>query len=343
MAPGASQLPQHGFSHWYAHQSGGGPYRDAPMVRDGELVAEPGYITDKITDDALSFLDAHARDGAPWYLSVHYTAPHSPWTGHPQEIVDSYDDCPFVSCPQEPRHPWATSLTDRCLGDREMLKGYFAAVTAMDANVGRLLDRLDALGLAEETLVVFRATTAFPAATTASGARGTAPSREHVRTDPGAGDLRHPGLLGGSVQGRWSRCRHVPDALDYLGLPAPEGRTSSGDPSSRPPRRAVRRAGGGGHYDEYGDTRMIRTAEWKYVRRYPEGAIADSSTIPTSGRTARRPRAGGAGGGAQGADGGLFARHVRPEVDGRRQGVTGSAAAPRTAGRGRRTSADAWA
>ena len=75
-----------------------------------------------------------------FYLSVHYTAPHSPWTGHPQAIVDSYDDCPFASCPQEEPHPWANWLTANCLGNRDMLKGYFAAVTAMDLDVGRILE-----------------------------------------------------------------------------------------------------------------------------------------------------------------------------------------------------------
>jgi choline-sulfatase len=150
---GASQLAQHHFSHWYVHQQGGGPYNDAPMVRDGELVDEPGYVTNAITDDALAFLDARA--GGPFYLSVHYTAPHSPWTGHPQDIVDSYDDCPFESCPQEPRHPWAMGFVDEHLGNRESLKGYFAAVTAMDADVGRIVDRVEELGLREDTLIVF--------------------------------------------------------------------------------------------------------------------------------------------------------------------------------------------
>jgi len=86
---GASQIPQHGFTHWYTHQQGGGPYYNAPMVRDGQLVNEPGYVTDRITDDALDWLGAHGRDDAPFYLSVHYTAPHSPWDRHPPEVVAS--------------------------------------------------------------------------------------------------------------------------------------------------------------------------------------------------------------------------------------------------------------
>ena len=105
---GNSTLPQHGFSHWFAHEKGGGPYNDATLVRNGELVTVPGYVTTAITDDALAFIDNN--DDNPFYLSVHYTAPHSPWTGHPQDIVDSYDDCPFESCPQEDPHPWAGGL-----------------------------------------------------------------------------------------------------------------------------------------------------------------------------------------------------------------------------------------
>jgi hypothetical protein len=57
------------------------------MVRDGKAVSEPGYITDVITDDAIGFIEQHKS--SPFYLSVHYTAPHSPWIGHPKEIVES--------------------------------------------------------------------------------------------------------------------------------------------------------------------------------------------------------------------------------------------------------------
>ena len=77
------------------------------MIRDGVTEVVPGYVTNVITDDALVYIDAHAEDENPFYLSVHYTAPHALWIGHPQDIVDSYDDCAFETCPQEPLHPWA--------------------------------------------------------------------------------------------------------------------------------------------------------------------------------------------------------------------------------------------
>jgi len=273
---GASQLPQHGFQHWYVHQRGGGPYRNAPMVRNGRLINEPGYITDRITDDALDFLGRHAHDPAPFYLSVHYTAPHSPWTGHPQDIVDSYDDCPFRSCPQEPRHPWATSLTDECLGNREMLKGYFAAVTAMDHNIGRLLDRLEALGIRENTLVVFLSDNGFSCGHHGFWGKGngTEPRNMYENSITVPAIFSQPGRIpaGVATEAMVSAYDLMPTLLDYLGLPVPADRDIVGQ-SFLPVLL--------GHekharedvviYDEYGNTRMIRTARWKYVHRYPDG------------------------------------------------------------------------
>jgi len=328
---GASQLRQHGFDHWYVHQRGGGPYNDAPMVRDGQLITEPGYITDRITDDALRFLDTHAADEAPFYLSVHYTAPHSPWTGHPQDIVDSYDDCPFRSCPQEERHPWATSLTDRCLGNREMLKGYFAAVTALDLNVGRILDRLGSLGLRESTLVAFLSDNGFSCGHHGFWGKGngTEPRNMYENSIRVPAIFCHPGRIqAGSVrEGMVSAYDFMPTLLEYVGLPVPMesnpvgssflGLLTGHDEQVRDDVVI---------YDEYGNTRMIRTAEWKYVQRYPGGPneLWDLVNDPDE----RRNLIDDASQGARIRDlcGRMeewFARHVVPTRDGRNQRVAG--------------------
>jgi len=268
--------PTHSFSFWYVHQRGSGPYNNAPMVRDGKLVEEPGYVTDRITDEALRFIDTHHRDQGPFYLSVHYTAPHSPWTGHPQEIVDSYDDCPFESCPQEPRHPWARELTDRCLGNREMLKGYFAAVTAMDQNVGRILQRLDELGLTEETLVIFASDNGFSCGHHGFWGKGngTHPRNMYENSIKVPFIVSHPGSLpeGRRVEAMVSAYDFFPTLLEYLDLPLPEGGNLPGRSFL-----SVLRGEKESHcdhvviFDEYGPVRMIRTDEWKYVHRYPNG------------------------------------------------------------------------
>jgi arylsulfatase A-like enzyme len=207
---------------------------------------------------------------------VHYTAPHSPWTGHPQEIVDSYADCPFESCPQEERHPWATGLTERCLGDREMLKGYFAAVTAMDIGLGRILDRLEALGLRENTLVVFVSDNGFSCGHHGFWGKGngTNPRNMYENSIKVPFVLSHPAVI---PQGRVedamvSAYDFMPSLLDYLGLPVPTEPNLPGRSvaplwrgEAMPERESVV------IYDEYGPVRMIRTADWKYVHRHPDG------------------------------------------------------------------------
>ena len=273
---GASQISQHGFSHWYVHQKGGGPYYNAPMVRDGKLIDEPGYVTDKITDDALEFLSVHAHEENPFYLSVHYTAPHSPWDCHPQDVVDSYDECPFESCPQETKHPWATSLTDRCLGNREMLKGYFAAVTAMDTNVGRILDKLDQLGARENTLVVFVSDNGYSCGHHGFWGKGngTSPRNMYENSIRVPFIVSHPKRIPADrvQEAMVSAYDFMPTLLEYLGLPIPTGRDIAGQ--SFLPTLLGEKDEAREHvviYDEYGGTRMLRTKEWKYVHRYPDG------------------------------------------------------------------------
>ena len=328
---GNSQIVQHGFSHWFVHQRGGGPYNNAPMVRNGELVEEPGYVTDVITDDALATIDRYAGNDAPFYLSVHYTAPHSPWTGHPQDIVDSYDDCPFESCPQEPRHPWAISLTDNCLGDREMLKGYFAAVTAMDHNVGRILDRLEERGIRDNTLVVFVSDNGFSCGHHGFWGKGngTHPLNMYENSVKVPAMMSHPGRIPeGAVQGGMvSAYDFMPTLLDYLELPRPEGRNLPGR-SFLPALLGVESVGRDSVviYDEYGSTRMVRTETCKYIHRYPDGPheLYDLAEDPDErSNLADSPSETGRIAEMKGMLEDWFDRYVDPDRDGLKWNVTG--------------------
>ena len=275
---GDSLTPQAGFTHWFVHQQGGGPYNDAPMVAGGRAVTAPGYVSDVITDDALRFID---RSGdAPFYLGVHYTAPHSPWEGHPQDIVDSYDDCPFRSCPQEPMHPWATSLTRNSLGNREKLKGYFAAVTAMDLNVGRILDRLEERGLRQDTLIVFTSDNGFSCGHHGFWGKGngTFPLNMYENSVKVPMIMSHPARLpqGTSAGAMMSQYDFMPTLLDYLRIDEARGTHESELPGTSFVPVLEGQAEEAREdivvYDEYGPVRMIRTREWKYVHRYPYGA-----------------------------------------------------------------------
>jgi arylsulfatase A-like enzyme len=275
------------------------------MIRNGQLIDEPGYVTDRITDEALAYLDERAPDAlagrTPFYLHVTYTAPHSPWiNNHPQEIVDSYADCRFESCPQEEKHPWAGSLTDNNLGNRAALQGYFAAVTAMDANVGRILDKLESLDLRDDTLVFFTSDNGFSCGHHGFWGKGngTFPMNMYENSVTVPTLISHPGRIpAGTVSDALlSHYDFFPTVLEYAGVPVPaasalpgrsfaplvttkdEGRTTDSSSVLRPSSSAGHdfvvsgEPNQGRHvHDEYGPVRMVRTREWKYVHRYPYG------------------------------------------------------------------------
>ena len=276
---GHSLLPQKGFHHWYVHQTGGSNYYGAPMIRDGKPYMEPEYVTNAITDDAIGFLDEHKGRDSPFYLGVHYTAPHSPWIDqHPREIVDSYDDCPFLSCPDEPVHPWQIRSAPRGTGEkrREILKGYFAAVTAMDHNVGRLLNGLEENGVRDRTLVIFMSDNGMNMGHHGffGKGNGTFPLNMYDTSVKIPALISMPGVCPENrvEEGLYSQYDVMPTLLEFLGVGNPEGEKLPGKSFASllrgdqlPGRREVF------VYDEYGPVRMVRDRTWKYVHRYAYG------------------------------------------------------------------------
>lgn len=159
---GAGNLPQAGFSFWSVVPRGGTPYRMPDWISNGEIHIGTQYVTDLITDEAIRFLDEGRDEDAPFYLSVHYTAPHDPWRkiDQPEDIWAEYEGCPFQSVPREPLHKNQVSrrpIPHSKEQFREMIQAYYASITAMDQNIGRLLDHLRETGQLENTIVVFTA------------------------------------------------------------------------------------------------------------------------------------------------------------------------------------------
>lgn len=272
--------PQKGFTFWYAHQKGGGPYYQAPMIRDGELVNEPGYITDVITQEALNFIDREKGKETPFYLSVHYTAPHSPWIeAHPKAYTDLYQDCKFESCPQtDTPHPWARLDTmEGYQKPRECLIGYFAAVTAMDASVGCIMEKLEAEHLKEDTLIIFTSDNGFNCGHHGVWGKGngTFPVNMYDSSVKVPFVMCHPGRIpAGSIAKRMcSGYDFMPTLLDYVGL-------CEDQPEELPGRSFCDTLTGGDGddakgtvviFDEYGPVRMIRSDQYKLIYRYVFG------------------------------------------------------------------------
>lgn len=287
---GGNDRPRRGFVHWYAHEAGGSPYYDAPMYRDGVREPAPGYLTDALADDAIDFVRAQAanraRQGDPFFLSLNFTAPHSPWIGqHPADVEALYADCAFATCPQEEMHPWSTLSAGVPLGGeqdtRAALVGYFSAVTAMDRALGRVVRALEELDLRESTVIVFSSDNGFNAGHHGIWGKGngTWPLNMYDSSVKVPAIVSQPGRIpSGVVRSELlSAYDLAATLLELAGLdPAPlqngPGRSfghllfgsSDADVSGPGDARVV-------VFDEYGPARMIRSHEWKYVHRWPDG------------------------------------------------------------------------
>lgn len=272
---------QKGFDFWYVHQKGGGPYYNAPMIRDGKPVNETGYITDVITDEAINFIKEKRNFDMPFYLSVHYTAPHSPWVNsHPKKYTDMYEDCEFKSCPQrDTPHPWAlTEVVTAYENPRENLIGYYAAITAMDDNIGRLIHTLEEENLLEDTLICFTSDNGFNCGHHGIWGKGngTFPINMYDSSVKVPFIMSHKGVIPEN-----QICDHMcsgydfmPTLLEYLGF---HNSNSEGLPGKSFLNYifndGIKQENDNAIvvYDEYGPVRMIRSERYKYVHRYPFG------------------------------------------------------------------------
>ena len=105
-------------------------YFDTQLEHNGNPVKTKGYINDVLTDAALAFIDTHQDE--PFFCYVPYNTPHSPFQV-PDKYFDKYK---------------AEGLDDE-------LACVYGMCENLDDNFGRLLDKLDALDLGDNTIVLF--------------------------------------------------------------------------------------------------------------------------------------------------------------------------------------------
>ena len=133
-----------GYEEFYGPMSGGVDYfshcgtNGAHDLYDGEEeVHDVGYLTDLITDRAVQWIARTAGGGAPFLLSLHYTAPHWPWeTRDDAHLVPDVRDHLF--------HLHGGSVHT-----------YRRMIHHMDEGIGRVMAALERAGVADDTLVIF--------------------------------------------------------------------------------------------------------------------------------------------------------------------------------------------
>jgi len=140
---------------------GQGHYMDCPFEINGKPTPTTGWVDDVTTDFGLQFI--RENKGKPFVLSVGYKTPHGPPTP-PLRFADFYDQqkirtVPSLSIPAiyKDSPDYATARPTPLAWNKAapVVMNYHRAVHAVDGALGKLLDELDKLGLADNTMVIF--------------------------------------------------------------------------------------------------------------------------------------------------------------------------------------------
>jgi len=135
-----------GYDHFWGFRGGAIDYfthksepaaTDTEDLWDGDVkIHRAGYMTDLLGDRAVSVIADYARAQQPFFVSLHFNAPHWPWEA-PGDEAESQR---------------ITSLHDFDGGSQAT---YARMVKQMDMQVGRVLNALDSAGVANDTIVIF--------------------------------------------------------------------------------------------------------------------------------------------------------------------------------------------
>ena len=124
-----------GASDYHLHKNGLG---QPDLYENLTPVEHNGYLTDLLTDRAVKYI--RRRHPSPFYLSLHYTAPHWPWQdrkgGERIEFTDQ-------------------KIEPRAMAEGGSLKLYAEMMRSLDDGVGRVMQALIRSGLDRNTLVIF--------------------------------------------------------------------------------------------------------------------------------------------------------------------------------------------
>ncbi len=275
-----------GYDEFAGFRDGGRPTRDALLEVDGRDVATSGFIADVVTDHAVGFLERnHDR---PFVCSLHFREPHSPWLPIAEEDARAYRQLDVLL--PEPNFP---DLDGPKVA--RMTREYYASIASVDRNVGRVLDKLDQLMLADNTVVIFTSDHGYHTGHHGLWFKGNAQWQTRTlpkQTSPNIPPLIRPNLYDQALRTptavRWPRAIKAgtlvertitnldwyPTLLAMAGVAAPAGVKLWGR-DALPLLRGENIDWNDELYAEYSmrhgatcDMRAWRTADWKLVRDF---------------------------------------------------------------------------
>jgi arylsulfatase/arylsulfatase A len=151
-----------GFSESLVHRGGGigqpsdppgaeGKYTDPLLFRNGEPEQAKGYCTDVYYSAALKFIEDSNKSDTPFFVYLPDNCPHGPFHDVPPSDYQEYKKRNLNNdqFPQDHGH----ALPKK--SDVDKRARIFAMITNVDRNIGRVMKKLDALKIADNTIVIF--------------------------------------------------------------------------------------------------------------------------------------------------------------------------------------------
>ena len=142
------QHPYHqnsrGFDEFYGFCSGHwGHYFSPPLEHNGEIVQGEGFIIDDLTNKAMNYMESQVKEGKPFLAYLAYNTPHSPMQ-MPEKFWKKFEN---ADLPMKHRDPETENPPH--------VRAALAMCENIDWNIGRLVDKIDALGVTENTIFIY--------------------------------------------------------------------------------------------------------------------------------------------------------------------------------------------
>jgi arylsulfatase len=124
-------------------------YFDPTLWYNGKQKSFQGYCSDIFTNEAIRFVEKQSKE-KPFFLYLSFNAPHTPLQV-PEGYYQQYKDIDPSAGFQDNGMPFP-EMSEK---DKEDARKVYAMVSNIDDNVGKLMQKLDDLGIADNTIIIF--------------------------------------------------------------------------------------------------------------------------------------------------------------------------------------------
>jgi arylsulfatase A-like enzyme len=298
---GAPERAQNGFQHWVTSPHGHvTDFWNGTYIENGETQHYEGHSVDYFTDKTIDYLEGVTSD-QPFFAFVPYNAPYGHWPAlkgrAKNRFRDYYDGVDMHSIPREGLHENAIarflrkaadsvggidhSSELRIPNDLETLRNYFSEMSMVDDGVGRVLAAVKRLDLFEDTLIIYTTDHGFSLGHHGiwGHSQATLPAHGHRES------FSIPMIMRLGQQFLKTREAHhisqidlFPTLLELAGIKAADYTGSSAANTFAKELVSGQFNTPDEVYFEQEETRVIRTPDWLYKRRFqgaPDPAYSD--------------------------------------------------------------------